>query len=466
MAKAAPKETKARPKQPSMVETIATSMAKLQELLPQIEDLKQEGFPYRDAVRARVELHVRECAKLVFGERTPEFQQWKQYRVRAESAAEVAETLTHLRELATQLEHKKLELLGIAPPTPSPQTQPVAAPELPREQSSTLSNDLRPAAVSAPEKTETTTPLIRMPEAPTATAAVPAATPPPAAPAPAAAATTERPPTPEQAASLSIVPSTTTATPMGAPAHSPTQASAPQCSPSPTSPTTDLRPATPIAPDSREQDRAAIIQAEALVAAPRPLVQRTPEPALSSAPVADRMPDSPRAHTDTIAPASTTPMTDPLAADDPTHAIRKVCARFHTIARQLRLRGEYRSTLDVEDDRDVQDLLYALLRYELDEVTPQEWTPSYPSTAQAVTLVFPRHRMAVFAKKTKPGVGPREIAQQMLLDCQEFVHPGNYRAVVCFVYDPEGRIGNPRGLEADLRQVDSALPIETIVYPK
>lgn len=195
-------------------------------------------------------------------------------------------------------------------------------------------------------------------------------------------------------------------------------------------------------------------------------MQLTPEPALPSAPVADRMSEPPRAHTDTIAPVSTPPMTDPLAADDPTHAIRKVCARFHTIARQLRLRGEYRSTLDVEDDRDVQDLLYALLRYELDEVTPQEWTPSYPSTAQAVTLVFPRHRMAVFAKKTKPGVGPREIAQQMLLDCQEFVHPGNYRAVVCFVYDPEGRIGNPRGLEADLRQVDSALPIETIVYPK
>ena len=44
------------------------------------------------------------------------------------------------------------------------------------------------------------------------------------------------------------------------------------------------------------------------------------------------------------------------------------------MARQLRLRKDYRTTLEVEDDYDLQDLLSALLKLEFDEVGAEEWT--------------------------------------------------------------------------------------------
>ena len=49
---------------------------------------------------------------------------------------------------------------------------------------------------------------------------------------------------------------------------------------------------------------------------------------------------------------------------------------FHTIAKQLTYRRENRSTLHIDDEYDVQDLLNALLLIPFDDIRPEEWTPS------------------------------------------------------------------------------------------
>lgn len=452
MAKLSAKESRTRPKQTAVVETISASIAKLRELSVQVEDLRQEGFPYRDAVRARVELHVRECAKLVFPERSPELQQWKHYRVRATSPAEVTETLAHLHDLAAQLDRRKLELLGIAPPIspskanaagtlpqPIPAIQPVTQP---------MPASREPASAPPPAADRMGSPVLDTTtgalHSPVSTVTPEARTPPdvPTPPAPPAPVPNHPHPPIEIARG---------------PQPSQSQASAPQISSSPAPPPTVTRPAAPIAPDSREQDRAAIIQAEAPAAAPRPL---SPPPT-SPAPSPLSIPE----------PAQSQAL-HPLPPDsakqevEPLDVIRKVCTRFHTIARQLRLRREYRPTLDVDDDRDVQDLLYALLRYELDEVAPHEWTPSYQTDISSLALVMPRQRLAIVGKKTKSGIGPREIAQQLTLDGREFSPTAGYLTLVCFVYDPEGRLGNPRGLEAELTKVSDTQIVEVIIFPK
>ena len=40
------------------------------------------------------------------------------------------------------------------------------------------------------------------------------------------------------------------------------------------------------------------------------------------------------------------------AGTDPVERVKTLCCRFHSVARQLRLRGEYRATLSVEDEFD------------------------------------------------------------------------------------------------------------------
>ena len=151
---------------------------------------------------------------------------------------------------------------------------------------------------------------------------------------------------------------------------------------------------------------------------------------------------------------------------DPLNLIRKVCLRFHAVARQLRLRKDYRPTLEVDDDHDLQDLLCALLKVEFDEVATDEWTPPYTGGAPRTTLLVNRDQIAIVAKKTGPGVTTKELADQVAADSAYYRAQGRCSTVFCFMYDPEGRIGSPKRLETTLTSVSEHCRLEVLVAPK
>ncbi|MGZ8374353.1 MAG: PD-(D/E)XK nuclease domain-containing protein [Nitrospira sp.] len=151
---------------------------------------------------------------------------------------------------------------------------------------------------------------------------------------------------------------------------------------------------------------------------------------------------------------------------DPLNLIRKVCLRFHSVARQLRLRKDYRPTLEVDDDHDLQDLLCALLKVEFDEVATDEWTPPYTGGAPRTTLLVNRDQIAIVAKKTGPGVTTKELADQVAADSAYYRAQGRCSTVFCFMYDPEGRIGSPKRLETTLTSVSEHCRVEVLVAPK
>jgi hypothetical protein len=58
------------------------------------------------------------------------------------------------------------------------------------------------------------------------------------------------------------------------------------------------------------------------------------------------------------------------------------------------------------------------------------------------------------------------VGEQLLVDiAKDKTHP-MCRTLVCFVYDPEGRISNPRGVENDLNDSDSEINVKVIIVPK
>ena len=44
-------------------------------------------------------------------------------------------------------------------------------------------------------------------------------------------------------------------------------------------------------------------------------------------------------------------------------------------------------------------------------------------------------------------------------------HP-NCKNMYCFVYDPEGRIRNPKGIEKDLTRETDGIQVFTYIYPR
>lgn len=171
------------------------------------------------------------------------------------------------------------------------------------------------------------------------------------------------------------------------------------------------------------------------------------------------MPTGPSSHQEPVAQP-------PHAGSDTAELVKMLCCRFHSVARQLRLRGEYRATLNVEDEIDVQDLLHALLRVHFDNVDTDEWTPNYSSGAPRTTLLLDDGRFAVIVKKTRPGLNVKDLSDQLQIDIERYRSHGRCSTLLCFMYDPEGRIGNPRGLEASLMSVSKSFVVDLLVAPK
>jgi hypothetical protein len=145
--------------------------------------------------------------------------------------------------------------------------------------------------------------------------------------------------------------------------------------------------------------------------------------------------------------------------------LERLCSRFHLVARQLRSRHSNRDTFHVEDEYDVQDLLHALLTLEHDDIRPEEWTPSYAESPR-MDFLLKLEQIVIEAKKTRSGLGAKELGEQLRVDIQKYKRHPDCRMLVCFVYDPEGRIANPRGIENDLSGDKDGLAVRVIIAPK
>ena len=152
-------------------------------------------------------------------------------------------------------------------------------------------------------------------------------------------------------------------------------------------------------------------------------------------------------------------------APDSLEQVRVICQRFPLVARQLRSRHDDRDTLAVEDEYDVQDLMHALLCLIFDDIRPEEWTPSYAGAASRMDFLLKPQELVVETKKTRPSLTAREIGEQLIVDIEKYSKHPSCKTLCCFVYDPENRIPNPRGIEADLSRDGDGLRVSVLIAP-
>lgn len=154
------------------------------------------------------------------------------------------------------------------------------------------------------------------------------------------------------------------------------------------------------------------------------------------------------------------------APTDPIAIIKRLISKFHVVARQLHRRHTNRPTLNVTDEYDVQDLFHALLRIHFDDVRPEEWTPSYAGGSSRMDFLLKAESIVVEVKKTRKKLGAKEIGEQLAIDMLRYRSHPDCKTLICFVYDPEEQIVNPRGLEQDLSQPIVEMKVQVFVVPK
>ena len=154
-----------------------------------------------------------------------------------------------------------------------------------------------------------------------------------------------------------------------------------------------------------------------------------------------------------------------ISKESPVDNIINLIGKFHIIARQIRNRYDSRETLDINDEYDVQDLFNALLYIYFEDIRKEEWTPSYAGQCARMDFLIKDCDVVIEIKKTRKGLSDKEVGNQLIEDIERYkIHP-NCSTLICFVYDPEGRISNPRGIENDLSKKHDDLDVIVLIRP-
>jgi hypothetical protein len=397
MPKQKPVDSQIRPKIFSSVQEISHGIERLRGRIVQVEELKKDGLPYRDALKVTAEYQLRDTIKEIFGEHSPEYHQHQHLKIRVGSKAAIDDTVKLLRDLVVSLEERRLELLGI------------------RKEVQVHAHPAAPVGFVEPTKGGDT------------------------------GGPTPTPPDSGKLSEMMLESSTRIVDPV--PANLPQAPAAPMPSAPSMQSQTERRSSMPSHAPSREGAAVATVSTPP-GAHPSPDGASTP-PSIIDHPVA----------------AAGTASSEGVVGT-PYSAILRICSRFHNVVRQLRQRREDRPTLEVEDETDVQDLLQVLLSVEFDDIQTEAWTPSYDGGASRADLFLKQEGIMLVVRKTKQGLSVKTLADHIALDIERYLNHSQCRTLIYFIYDPEGRIGNPRALEAGLRREQNGRRVDVVISPK
>lgn len=132
--------------------------------------------------------------------------------------------------------------------------------------------------------------------------------------------------------------------------------------------------------------------------------------------------------------------------------LETIFSNFNKMARKIRDRHDNRTTLDINDEYDVQDLLHAILQLFFEDIRKEEWTPSYAGNSARVDFLLKKEKIVIEVKKTRTSMKDKDLGEQLIVDIAKYKTHPDCKKLICFIYDPEERIGNPVGMINDLEK--------------
>jgi hypothetical protein len=150
------------------------------------------------------------------------------------------------------------------------------------------------------------------------------------------------------------------------------------------------------------------------------------------------------------------------AVAEPLAGLEALLRRVPRAIRQLRVRQGERPAFRVEDEKDLEDLLRALLPLLFDDVRPQCRTPRYSAGTRTDFLLAPEG-IAVTAKLARPDLREARLAEQLHEDAAHYRAQGNCRILVGFVHDPDGVLREPQVLAAACARFEGEPEVRCVV---
>ena len=134
---------------------------------------------------------------------------------------------------------------------------------------------------------------------------------------------------------------------------------------------------------------------------------------------------------------------------DAVQTVVELARRARDVHRELLRRHGARPTIELNDEYDDQDFFRGLLRVFFDDVRPEDYVPSYAGANSRVDFLLPAVKLALELKHTRGGMDAKRLGEELIVDVERYGNKADIRHLVCVVFDYDGLLANPRGLEAD-----------------
>ncbi|KLG48782.1 hypothetical protein WQ74_24240 [Escherichia coli] len=107
-------------------------------------------------------------------------------------------------------------------------------------------------------------------------------------------------------------------------------------------------------------------------------------------------------------------------------------------------------SLSFSNEYDMQDLLHALLRPWVQDIRPEEFTPSYAGSSTRMDFLLPAHKLVLETKIVRDRSHAKKIGDELIIDIEHYRRHSDCKNLWCVIYDPNQLITNSEGLKSDL----------------
>ena len=154
----------------------------------------------------------------------------------------------------------------------------------------------------------------------------------------------------------------------------------------------------------------------------------------------------------------------PSAGPEPLTILDGFLRRVPLVIRQFGWRSSDRLPLRVEDDRDLEDLIRALLPLHFDDVRIENRTPRH-SPGTRSDLLLASAQIALTMKYARPNLFEPKLVEQWKEDVAYYLQRGGCRVLIGFIYDPEGVLHDEKTLETMWSECGDELERHWIIGP-
>lgn len=157
-----------------------------------------------------------------------------------------------------------------------------------------------------------------------------------------------------------------------------------------------------------------------------------------------------------------------IKEENHTENIIQILKWFHKCAQELRHRYANReSTIYINDEYDVQDLLRSILKIFYTDVRAEDYSPSSAWWNSRIDLVLPSEKIIIETKMTSERLTDKQIWEQIAIDIVRYQNHPSFKTLIVFIYDKWDYIRNKRWLISDLeRQSRNWKEIIVVINPE